>query len=182
MSGSSIRHNFSDERGFTLIELLVAVSIVSLLLTLSASALRIFWLQQGLDGAANDARVEMRRLQQRAESESHPLVYGAWFVQDSSSWGVVRYSASTGNCSLIDRLSFDAGVIVSAVTGLDSPSSLISACRSALDAAGVPSASSARMAFFYARGTANQGSVTVLQPSLRRTETVQVTPLTGRVS
>ena len=62
----------SGEAGFTLVELLVAISLALILLSLSAIAFRTFWLTQGLHGAANDVRSQLRQLQQRAESESHP--------------------------------------------------------------------------------------------------------------
>ena len=71
---------------------------------------------------------------------------------------------------------------MSGITGLDTPGSLLTPCRNALQSAGVAGASGARIAFFYARGTATSGSVTVRQPSLGKTTTVSVGALTGRVS
>ena len=170
------------QEGFTLVELLVVISLVAILVTLGASALRTFWLSQGLAGATNDIRVQMRQLQQRAEAESHPRVYGAWFIVGSPSWGLVRYNATTSSCVIVERRSFETGVTVNDIQGFDLPNGLLAACRNALQSDGVANATSARMAFFYARGTANAGSVTVRQPTLGRISTVQVNALTGRVS
>jgi prepilin-type N-terminal cleavage/methylation domain-containing protein len=188
-SGSLAAMTFVDfapaprsQAGFTLVELLVVISITAILLTLSAAAARTFWLNQALTGAASDLRLQLGQLHQRAQAESHPRVYGAWFVQGSSSWGLVRYTATTNNCTPVESRSFDSGVTVSDIQGFDLPTGLVSACRSALQTSGVSGATSARIAFFYARGTATAGSVTVRQPSLGRTRTVQVHALTGRVA
>ncbi|MFN2488487.1 MAG: Tfp pilus assembly protein FimT/FimU [Actinomycetota bacterium] len=170
------------EDGFTLVELMAAITLSAVLLALSAGALRTFWLNQGLDGAAGEIRSQLRQLQQRAESESHPIVYGGWFIQGSSTWGVVRYNAGSNSCASAGIRTFDAGVTVSAIQNFDVPSAYITTCRSALQTAGVANASTARMSFFYARGTATAGSVTLRQPALDRTRTVGVTALTGRVS
>jgi hypothetical protein len=50
-------------------------------------------------------------------------------------------------------------------------------CRAALGAAGVEN----QFVFFYARGDATAGQVTVEHPTLGRTRAIQVTGLTARV-
>jgi len=175
-----------DEDGFTLIELLVVMAISAIVLTLSVTALRSYWFGQALNGSVDGVTTQMRQAQQQAESESHPLVYGVWFttVGDATRWGTLQYDPDPDlsvHCSEIGKRSFSTGVQVKAVSfAEDSPRS--SDCRSALGAASVPGAGSAEIAFFYARGTATPGTITLEQTNLDRSESLNVTGITGRVS
>lgn len=172
-----------NEKGFTFIELMVAIGIVAVLMTLSASALRTYWFVQSLESATDEVTTQLRRLQARSTSESHPLVYGARFRHGSSGWSVVRYDPATGTCSEVETKSLDSGVF-SAGAKISSNTSLTSfsttnettVCRSNL------SAPTDAFAFFYARGSATAGQVTVDQPQIGRTRTVTVAAITGRVT
>jgi prepilin-type N-terminal cleavage/methylation domain-containing protein len=174
------------EAGFTLIEMLVVVAISAMVLTFGVTALRNYWFVQALSGSVDTVTTQMRQAQQQAESESHPLVYGVWFINvgDSSRWGTLQYDpdpALSVNCSEIGKRSFSTGVQVQSVSFVED-AVRTSECRSALGAAGVPSAGSAEIAFFYARGTATPGSITLEQTHLGRSESLSVTGITGRVS
>jgi prepilin-type N-terminal cleavage/methylation domain-containing protein len=166
-----------DERGFTLIELLTVITVTAILLTLGASALRHYWLTQALDGSAEEVVSQLRQLQQRTDSESHPIVYGARFDVGTGSWAVVRYdpvSATTPDddvCSLDSTQAFSDGIVVSSADFADPPGLERSRCPG----------SSQEFVFFYARGTATGGSVTLRHNITTNTETVSVLPLTGRV-
>jgi prepilin-type N-terminal cleavage/methylation domain-containing protein len=175
-----------DEDGFTLIELLVVMAIGAVLLALSVTALRSYWFAQALNGSVDNVTTQMRQAQQQAESESHPLVYGVWFINvgDSTRWGTLQYDPDpllSVNCSEIGKRSFSTGVQVQSVS-FDEDAVRTTECRSALAAAGVASAGSAEIAFFYARGTATPGSITLEQTNLGRSESLDVTGITGRVS
>jgi prepilin-type N-terminal cleavage/methylation domain-containing protein len=166
-----------SQRGFTLVELLVVISITSVLLTLSASALRNYWLTQALKGSTEQLVSQLRQLQQRTDAESHPVVYGARFEVGTPNWATVRYdpkSATTttdDECTLVATPSFSDGVNVSAAD-FDPPAGLdVSKCPSPAQ----------DFTFFYARGTATQGAVTLTHSTTGRSETVSVLPLTGRV-
>jgi len=172
------------EEGFTLIELLVVMMITSMVLTISAGAIRHFWFVQALSGSADSVTTQMRQAQQQAESESHPLVYGVWFINvgDAARWGTLQYDpAKALPCTEIGKRTFDTGVQVASVS-FTTDSTRTPACRSALGSAGIANAGSAQIAFFYARGTATPGSITLEQTNLDRSESLSVTGITGRVS
>lgn len=172
-----------NEKGYTLIEVLVVLALGAILLTLSAGALRNFWFVQSLEGATSEVTTQLRRIQVRTTSESNPLVYGARFRFGSSEWGVVRYDPNGGTCTEVETKSLDTGVFsagarISGNTSLTtfSTTNETTTCRTAL------SAPDDQFAFFYARGSATAGQVTVEQPQLGRIRTVTVAAITGRVT
>ena len=193
----SVMGNFfrrDGESGFTLIELLVVLSLMAVVLVSSAGTLRSFWFKQSLDGATEQVVSQLRQLQSRVTSESHPLVYGARFRPGSSEWGLIRYDpneAGTADdtCTEYSPRTFDSGVfsaeviISPAVTAVpDSDEAAI--CRTRLttdDGAPFAVASSDVFVFFYARGTATAGVVRLEQPTSSQTKDVTITSLTGRV-
>jgi prepilin-type N-terminal cleavage/methylation domain-containing protein len=180
---ASVRNDVKNQKGFTLIELLVVVAISAILVMASAAALRHFWFVHALESSADSVASQMRQAQQQAESESHPLVYGVWFINvgDNTRWGTLQYDPALANpCTEIGKRSFETGVSVSAVS-FDVDPVRTPACRSALSTAGIPSASNAQIAFFYARGTATPGSLTLEQLQLERNKGLTVTGITGRV-
>lgn len=186
-----MRMNRDD--GFTLIELLATMMLLSILLTLGAFALRVFWQSRSFTGAQEQIATQLRSLQQQAVSESNPLVFGAWFRTsggDTDQWGTVRFDpgadlVATGDdeCESTNVGTFDAGVRVSDADFADSLSGaavtdIVSACRSQVAA----SAPAADFVLFLARGTATGGCVTFTQPNLDRDDIgVRVSSLTGRV-
>jgi prepilin-type N-terminal cleavage/methylation domain-containing protein len=165
------------EAGFTLVELMVVILITTVLLTLGASALRHYWLTQALEGSTEEVVSQLRQLQQRTDSESHPIVYGARFQVSTSSWAIVRYdpkeptTIGDDECTVDSTRAFSDGVVVSAAS-FDSPPGVdLSKCPE----------SSQRFVLFYARGTATGGSLTLRHDITATSETISVLPLTGRV-
>ena len=174
-----------DQSGFTLIELLTVMGLVAILLAIGSFSLRHFWFVRSLEGGKQEMITQLRQLQQRVGAASAPLVYGARFTVGSGTWALVQYDTSkpTVPCVLIKEgtfdkeVEFDAGVTVSAVDFSnygDSSSSSNNITGNCLNGA-------TDIGWFFARGTATQGSVTIRQPQLGRTETVCVAALTGRV-
>lgn len=170
------------QSGFTLIELLVVIGITSVLLTLSAYAIRHYWFVKAIDGAAEEVESELRALQQRTIAESHPLVYGAWFKTGdvTGQWGILKFdpkdpSESTDDvCTQVGSpRSFNDGVVVSAVD-FAPPVGVGTTCNGVAPAG-------AEKVFFYARGSATPGEVTLHHPLSDRSRTVTVSELTGRV-
>lgn len=168
--------SWKDQRGFTLVELLVAMSLIAILVTLGAQPMRNYWLNRAVMGAADDVATQLRSLQERVVSESHPLVYGAAFAPGSADWSLLQYNPSGPSCSVVGTRSFDTDVVVQSASFIGAPAAIVTAC-SALP--GVESDDA--FVFFYARGSATGGQVAVRQPTIGRTETVTVGPITGRV-
>ena len=163
-----------NERGFTLIELLTALGLVAVLMTLGAGALRTYWLRQGLVRSSEVVVTEMRGAQQRAMAESHPVVYGLRFAPGSSDWSIVQFDPrkASNKCIEVERHTFPTKVSVSAAS-FAGGGEATTTCRSALG-------SSSQLAFFFSRGTATAGSVTLRSPYVDSTKTVDVFGVTGR--
>jgi prepilin-type N-terminal cleavage/methylation domain-containing protein len=164
--------------GFTLVEVLTAMVLATVLMTLAATALRTYWLNRSVLAARAEVVAEMRRVQAQAVSESHPLSFGIRVKVGSSDWDVVRYDPGTDLASVADDTctstprKFSTGVVVSAASFDPPPGITVSKC---------PQASGSAFAFFYARGTATAGDLTVRQPAVSRTESLRVIGLTGKV-
>lgn len=176
--------NRSSERGVTLAELLVVLGITALLVTIGAAAVRHYWLVRSLEGGADEVVTHLRRQQERAISESHPKIFGARFRLDSAEWGLVLFDPgpTPDTCTQVDARRFNAGVIVSSDPALTSFATAVSDgvdvtafCQSQTGWA------NDRFVFFYPKGTATAGTLTLSLPSLGRTEQITVAALTGRV-
>jgi prepilin-type N-terminal cleavage/methylation domain-containing protein len=170
----------TKDDGFSLIEILVAVSIGGLLLALSVNPLRTYFQLQTLNGARDQLVTELRRQQQRVVSESNPLVFGIRFRKGTKDWGIVRYHPTPPvgqpTCTEIGTRSLDGGVTFTTGTDFAVDTGATVSCRAALNAP------TDDFVFFYARGTATQGSVVINHSSLGRSRTITVSPMTGRVT
>ena len=173
-----------SESGFTLIELLITIGLMSILMTLAAFALRHFWFVRSLEGGKQQMITQLRQIHTRVGAASAPLVYGARFTAGSGEWDLVEYDTSTPGapCEPIregtfdKELEFDAGVVVSAA---DFASYGTTAGSNNITGPCLNGATD--IVWFFARGTATRGFVTIRQPILNRSETVCVAALTGRV-
>ncbi|MBA3431092.1 MAG: prepilin-type N-terminal cleavage/methylation domain-containing protein [Actinobacteria bacterium] len=176
--GRGQRHLRQAELGFTLVELMAIMALTGILMTLGAGAVRNFWLVRSLEAGKDQVISEMRGLQQRVTSETHPLVYGARFRAGASSIGLVRYNVLTGACAEYATRALEGGVVVGAADFAEP--AFIATCRAA-------TGGSDEYVFFYARGSATEGlpaagkGITLNQPSLGRTTTLGVVGITGRV-
>ena len=163
-----------------MIELLVVVTLLGVLLTLGATAFRRYWLVQSLDGAQDELIAQVRQRQEQAVSESHPLVFGIRVLEGSSDWGILEYIPDTdplvaGNqesCPQRETLRFSTSVQVSTADFASSPEATF--CASVHGAA-------SDYVFFYPRGTATGGTLTLLHPEISGTRSIVVSPITGRV-
>lgn len=172
------------EEGFTLIELMVAIGLVAILMTMSVSALRSFWLERSLEASVDETVTQLRQTQGRAVGETHPLTYGLRFRPDSNTYSIVRFdpvdATNVGDdiCEEVGNRTFEDGVVVDALAFSDASSDIMAACTTKLPGylAGDD------FLFFYARGSATPGSLTLLHTTLGDAETINVLPLTGRVT
>jgi prepilin-type N-terminal cleavage/methylation domain-containing protein len=185
------------EGGFTLIELLATLALLSILLTLSVGALRRYWFVQSLKGAQTSMVSQLRQIQERVNSESHPFVYGARFT-DSGGWnargkfGLVKYDPNGGGVGVatctqysdVDLSSgFGPGVALQNITF--NPSVEQTFCRSNLigPTGSAIAAASDKFVVFYGRGSATGGSLEIISPVVANTvRPVVVNGVTGRVT
>lgn len=168
------------ERGFTLIELLVTISIVSLLLTLGASSLRGFWFRSSLNASVDETKTQLRQAQTRATAESHPLTYGFRFRAGEASYSLIRIdpTVTTGSqCTEIGTRNLESGVSIVSAVFADGPSDLMTACSSTLPGF----VAGDELVFFYSRGSATPGTITLDHSAVSDPQTLTVLPLTGRV-
>ncbi len=171
------------ESGFTLIELLVVILISSVLLTLSATAVRHYWFVSSADSAAEEIVAELRGLQQRTTAESHPMVYGAWFKETvpAGQWGILQFDPKDASTSSDDECrqlgparTMGDGVVVDSASFDAAGGTLASRCAAA-------GPEGADLVFFYARGSATDGELALDHEALSQPLVITVSGTTGRV-
>lgn len=175
-----------DDRGFTLIELLVVISLASMLVAVGALSLRTYWMRQSLSAGASELTSHMRQAQSSAQSRSLPRVYGVRFTVNTDDWAFVQYDPAdtTGPCLQYEERSFSAGVLVSEASfAASTVTDLCSGPGGLRDSAGnlIPVTSADRFAFFFPRGDATAGSVTLQQTLAGGERMITVNGTTGRV-
>lgn len=181
------RSGSGSESGFTLIELLTTMMIVSVLVTLGALALRQYWFVRSLEGGKDGMITTLRGIQQRVTSASNPLVYGARFRVGSSVWQLIEYNRVGRTCTdirvegLESDQEFDAGVHVTSAGFADYLDPPVAPHATTLNATDACLGTGTGIVWFFARGSATTGSVTLRQPVIGRSETICVAGLTGRV-
>lgn len=171
------------ENGFTLIEVLVVMAITAILMTIGAFALRQYWLVHALHGSRDEVVSQLRQLQERSVSESHPRARGARFRVGSGEWDLVLFNAGSpttaddDTCEAYQSMELSTGVEVSAVD-FSPATGVTSTCVSNVDGA----LASDEFVLFFARGTGTQGSITFTHGALEDDSLgLTVSPITGRV-
>lgn len=184
---ASSRRSSLDQGGFTLIEIFAVLALLAILVTLAAPSLRTYWFTQSLHAATDETVSQLRRLQARVTSESHPLVYGARFRKGSSDFALIVYDpravAPAQACRQDGQTrAFNSGVFNATVLVNDTGTSVVDGAEATACRAQLPGITTNDVfVFFYARGTATPGSIRLEQPHLGRGETVTISGLTGRV-
>ena len=174
-----------DHSGFTLIELLAVMSLMAILMTLGATAARRFWFQRSLSGGQNELVTQLRDQQQEART-TNPKVYGARFWYGTPDWELISFDRTKAPGQACEQhvspRRFGTGVVIVGSTFADpvfppppnpaDPAFTMSACLKGAD----------DLVFFYARGNATPGGITLRQTNIDRTVRVCVTGMTGRVA
>lgn len=172
-----------SHQGFTLIEMLVAMGLAAVLMTLGASAIRSYWFAQALIGSRDEVVNELRRSQERAVSESNPKIQGVVFREGTSSWSVVEYDPALpagSECSVITDNTLVSSTQIASATFSEVPT-VTAACDAQISASAPDDLAPDDFAFFFARGSATNGTVTLTHPQRPESWTITVTPITGRV-
>lgn len=170
------------ERGFTILELVSVMVLLSLVVMIGGSAFRHYWLLHSLESAQGDVATQLRQIQARVASESHPFIYGARFTPGSPTWSLVKYNQGTNRLTTADDSCANDGGIrtmpgietVGSSTSFSPPLGVdFSKCGGAH--------STDVFVMFYARGTATGGTLTLRSAALDKTRTITVSSLTARV-
>lgn len=157
-----------DAAGFTLLELMVVLSLAGILMTMAVGGFRAYAASQQLSGAATTLASTFRNAGERALSEG--ITYCVGIDQTASSFRVYKQACGTGTAqtsaiksdAVLTAASFPAvsGQAYTSCTGF-------SAC-----------------AYFYPRGTASAGTISVCRTSActGKSYTVTIEGLSSRVS
>ncbi len=159
------------------------MALLSVILTLGATGFRHYWLLHSLDSAQSDVTTQLRQIQARVASESHPFIYGARFTPGSSAWSLVKYDQGADRLSTSDdTCAADGGTrTLPGVVAVGSPDSGFSAPLG-VDRSKCGGAHSTDLfVMFYAKGTATGGKVVLRSTALDRTRVVEISALTSRV-
>jgi prepilin-type N-terminal cleavage/methylation domain-containing protein len=176
---------WNAQGGFTLVELLTVMSIMAIMFTLGALAVRQFWFVRSLSGSQDQIATQLRQIQQRVVAETHPLVYGARFHVGDKTMGLVRFDPQTNTCRQFQTVELGTGVVIAAGTSIASgstePHTFCVANLTTPAGSPVTDRSTSQYVFFFARGNGTPGTITIRSTPLDRTESVEIAGVTGRI-
>lgn len=178
------RDVFRSEGGMTLVELLFAMAIVSALVTISVTAISRYGLHQSLKQTVTEIESELKVVQNRSVAESNPVTFGMYFPPDGTRWYVVRFDGGAADvvgdesCT-VDKTSaeFSKGTQIVASDFDSAGIQPATVCAPAIPGGAIESS----FVFFFPRGTATGGEMTIYQPTLDQKRTLTVTSITGRI-
>lgn len=161
----------SHDDGFTLIEMAFTLALAGILMTLGLFTLRGYLLSARERGTATDVRSTLRMAGERALAEGR--TYCVKFT--ASQWTLYKGDCSTGTAVGGASSVQDSRITIGNVSFPAPATPVAGQSTSCPTTSGVLGC-----AFFYPRGTALAGSLTVSRSS--KTYTITVEGLTGRVS
>lgn len=159
------------------------MALLAVVVTLGASGFRHYWLVHSLDSAQGDVASQLRQIQARVASESHPFIYGARFTPGTSSWSLLKYNQGSDRLSTADdscALDGEARKLPGVETVAPPASSFTAAQGVDFSKCGGSYATDV-FVVFYAKGTATGGKLTLRSTALDRTREIEVSSLTSRV-
>ena len=147
-----------DEGGFTLLELIITIVLFGIMLSFAVAPYAHYRLRQQHVGTAREMVAFLRRAQVRAVSEA------VTYRVDITSTGAAMFRKN--------------GSVYQQVQTMTSASTRVTFTNAAFDASSGPGSS----VYFYEKGSASKGSVTVARSGTSKVYTISVEGLTARVS
>ena len=160
----------AGEAGFTLLELLVAIAIMGILGAISVWALHAYINSQDESTTAQKTLAILRDASTRAQAEGRTYCVAL----SSTGWTEYRYNCPTPPSGSTSPVQVATGTVTG--SGVTLNAGFVPPSGSTL---GCPASNAC--AYFYPRGNALAGTVTVSRTSSASTYTVHVEGLTGRV-
>lgn len=159
------------------------MTLLSVILTLGATGFRHYWLLHSLDSAQQDVATQLRQVQARVASESHPFIYGARFTPGSSAWSLVKYDQGADRLSTSDDTCTVDGEVrkLPGVVAVGPPDSGFSAPLGVEKSKCGGAHATDLFVTFYAKGTATGGKLVLRSTALDKTRSIEVSSLTSRV-
>jgi prepilin-type N-terminal cleavage/methylation domain-containing protein len=174
-----------SDAGFTLIEMMVTIIVAGILIATATMALNAYTKAQSEKGTANRVVSSLRDAAGRAQAEGRTYCVS---IDSATSWTVWRYSCD----SSWTGTSLQGGTLTPTKVGVASRQGQASIdmttappAFTAISAIGLASgcgtAGTGHCVYFYPRGIASAGSLTVVRSGSTKTYVVNVGGLTSRV-
>lgn len=161
--------DWSRDAGLTMIELVVTMALAAILMTIGILAMHSYLISNRQASTAQSIRSQLRGTGERSISEGR--TYCVYFTD--TTWAVYRSNCTVAtNKAAGPETVYDPSITLTSFS-FAAPSSPLPGQTTACPVAN-------RCAYFYPRGNALAGTLTVTRPG--KTYTVSVEGLTGRVS
>ena len=155
----------SDQRGFTLIELMVTMFLTAILMAMAVGGWIAYQRAHAQADSAREIAGVLRQAQVRAQAEdaTYRVDFGA---TPARTYSLYKYDGT--NWNLVSSYETEDNAVK--ITGADFAA-----------ISGDPSEPDATSCYFFGRGTATKGSVSVIRDGSSKTYTIDVEGFTGRV-
>jgi prepilin-type N-terminal cleavage/methylation domain-containing protein len=161
------------DRGITLVELLVTMSLIGILGAIATWSLHTYSVGQSMKATTNDVLSEFRAVAQRATAEDRTYCVS---IDSATQYSLWRYSCNPSEPTtpaapkLVSTSYVNGNSLLKDVSFTSTSTNLAHTCRPG----------TLGCVFFYPRGNASGGSITVGRSGTSASRVISVVGLTGR--